>query len=183
MVLLQWNTGDTITKIAANNKGIRKGTEAEIAAIIAQEREIGDMFFNTTNNVPQTQLDPTNDRRGNILVFIGADGQEASVTGTTPTQVKDLDFFTGTIGYSGNKLFVKARLKNSNAGSTAHLRVRKDGGGTDLLDLTTSSTTYVIVEGTIDISADAKGYKTLEFYLDSGAGDTATVQLIEVYGI
>ncbi len=183
MALLKWTTGDTITERSANNKGIRKGTEAEIAAIVSGDREDGDFFYNSTEGFPQVQTDSVNDKRGNLAALLGADSTETTVTGTTPTQVKDLDYIKDSAGFKGNQLTVVARIKTDNAGTTAHLRVRTDGGGSDDLDLTTTSTSYVIVTGTIDITGKADGHHTIEFYADDGAGDTITVEAVEVWGI
>ena len=183
MVLNKWSDGDTITEREANNHSIRKGTEAEIAAIVLADREDGDHFYNSTSEFPQVQTDGTNDKRGNIAILIGADSSETSVTGTTPTQVKALDYIKDTDGFKGNLLRVIARIRTTNSGTTAHLRVRTDGGGSDDLDLTTTSTSYTIVKGTIDITAKADGYRTIEFFGDDGAGHTVYIEAIEVYGI
>lgn len=184
MVLNEWQTGDTITQIAANNRGIRKGTEAEIAAIPNAENEEGDFTYNSTHGFPNIQTGGgATDKRGNVAILLGADSTETTVTGTTATQVKDLDYIKDAAGFRGNQLTIVARIKTSNAGTTAHLRVRTDLGGSDDLDLTTTSTSYVIVTGTIDITGKADGYRTIEFFADDGSGDTITVQAVEVYGI
>ena len=183
MTLKAWITGDIITAVSANNKGIRKGTTTDLDGIGLSAREIGDISYNETVENPQTTIDATNNRRGNLKMLLGADGTEVTVTGTTATQRKDISYIKDISGFSGNVITIVAELKNSVGGTTAHLRVRKDGSGSDSLDLTTNSTTYVIVSGKINIGADAVGRHTLEFYLDSGAGDTATQRDLEVYGI
>ena len=184
MALLKWTTGDTITERSANNKGIRKGTEAEIAAIVLADRENGDHLWNSNTKFPQVQLDATNDYRGNVTCApIGADGTEVSVTGTTPTEKKNLSFIKNTNGLKGNSLTIVAEIKTNDNGTTAHLRVRIDGSGSDSLDLTTTSTSYEIKSGTIDISGLSAGRHTLEFYLDDGSGDTVSLRELEVYGI
>lgn len=183
MALLKWTDGDTITERSANNKGVRKGTEAEIAAIVLVDREDGDIFYNSTSGFPQVQTDATNDKRGNISILLGADSTLTTVTGTTPTQVKDLDYIKDTAGFKGNQLTIVARIKTDNVGTTAHFRVRTDSAGTDDLDLTTTSGTFEVVTGTIDITGKADGYRTIEFFLDDGAGDTVSLETLEVYGI
>jgi hypothetical protein len=183
MVLNKWNSGDTITEREANNHGVRKGTEAEISAILLADREDGDVFWNSTEGFPQVQTDATNDKRGNLAILLGADSTETTVTGTTPTQVKDLDYIKNSAGFKGNQLTIVARIKTSNAGTTGHLRVRTDGGGSDDLDLTTTSTAYEIKSGTIDITGKADGHRTIEFFGDDGTGHTVTIEAIEVYGI
>lgn len=183
MVLIKWTTGDTITEIAANTRGVRKGTEAEIAGVPLASREDGDIFWNSTEGFPQVQTDATNDYRGNIAVLLGADSTEASVTGITPTEVKNIDYIKDSAGFKGNQITIVARIKTDNGGTTAHLVVEKNGGPADELDLTTTSTSYVTVTGQIDISGDADGVHTLEFYLYDGSGDTCTIKQLEVWGI
>lgn len=184
MVLNKWTTGDTITEIAANNRGIRKGTEAEIAGITSAANEAGDITYNTTHGFLNLQTGgAATDKRGNIAILLGANSTEIGVTGTTLTQVKDIDYIKDPAGFRGNQITIVARIKTDNGGTTAHLVVEKNGGPTDELDLTTTSTSYVTVTGTIDISADADGVHTLEFYLSDGAGDTCTLKQLEVYGI
>ena len=183
MALIKWTTGDTITEREANDFGVRKGTESEIAAIAAADREDGSLLYNSTNKNPQVYITASTDKRGNIKLLIGADATEVSVTGTTATERKNISYVKNTSGFSGNIITVVAEMRNSNSGSTAHLRVRKDGGGSDALDLTTTSTTYNIQTGTIDISGDSAGRHTLEIYLDSGVGHTAFNRELEIYGI
>ena len=184
MALIKWTVLDVITERSANNKGIRKGTEAEIAAIVSADNEKGDILHNTTEGFLQVQTGGAGvDKRGNINTLLGADSSEVTVIGTTPTQRKDLDYIKDAAGFKGNQLTIVARIKTSNAGTTAHLRVRTDSGGSDDLDLTTTSVTFVIVKGTIDITAKADGYRTIEFFMDDGSGETATMDALEVYGI
>ncbi len=184
MAINKWLTGNTITQILINNRGIRKGTNGEIGGESASERETGDFFWNTTYGLPQVQTDGSGDDRGNIAILIGADSLPVEVTGTTAVQVKDLDYIKSDEGFSGNQLTIVAMLKTSNGGTTAHLRIRTDSGGSDDLDLTTTSTTFVKVTGIIDITAKgANAVHTIEFFLDDGASDTATLEQTEVYGI
>jgi len=189
MTLKKWTQGDIITEISANNKSIRKGTTSDLNAIPIGSREDGDITYNETLQNPQIQIDATNDQRGNVKILLAADSTEVSVTGTTATEKKNMDFVKNPNAFSGNIITIVAEIKTSNAGSTAHLRVREDGGGTDRLDLTTTSTSYVVVTGTIDIRAVggspalAFGRHTLEFFLDDGSGDTIDNRILEVYGI
>lgn len=183
MALLKWTAGDTITERSANNKGNRKGTEAEIAAIVVADRENGDVFYNSTTGFPQVQTDATNDKRGNLTILLGADSTEVTHVGVTLTQVKNIDYIKDTVGFKGNQITIVARIKTSNAGTTAHLVVEKNSGPTDELDLTTTSTSFVTVSGTIDISADSDGVHTLEFFINDGSGDTVTFKQLEVHGI
>lgn len=111
---------------------------------------------------------------------LAADATEESVLGTTPTQVKDMSFIIGVINYT--QLIIEIELKTDNVSNPAHCRVRHDGGGTDDLDLTTSSTSFVILDGTIDTSAFGDGRHTVEFFLDDGSGETATLRETWVYG-
>ena len=185
MVLNQWTTGDTITQIAANNRGVRKGTEAEIAAIATSENEEGDITWNSTEGFMQVQTGGgATDKRGNLTSApMSADSIEVTVTGTTATQVKAVDYIKDAAGFKGNQLTIVARIKTDNAGTTGHLRVRTDGGGGDDLDLTTTSLTYEVVTGTIDITGKADGYRTIEFFMDDGSGDTISMDVTEVWGI
>ncbi len=111
---------------------------------------------------------------------LAADATEESVTGVTATQVKDMSFIIGVINYV--QLSIEIELKTDNATSPAHCRVRHDGLVSDDLDLTTSSTSFVILSGTIDTSAFGAGRHTVEFYLDDGSGETATLRETWVYG-
>lgn len=182
MALIKWTTGDTILETNANKRGVRKGTESEIAAIASGERENGDIFFNSTSKCPQIQLNSTSDKRGNIMLLIGADSTETPITSTSPVQVKDIDFIKSAEGFKGQTLTIIAMLKAS--ANTAHLRVRKDGAGSDDLDLSTASASYVKVTGTIDITAlSSDAVHTLEFYLENTTAGTATLKQLEVYGL
>lgn len=111
---------------------------------------------------------------------LAADATEESVTGTTITQVKDMSFIKGVVDYA--LLTIEIELKTDNITNPAHCRVRHDGLGTDDLDLTTSSTSFVILSGTIDTSSFTTGRHTVEFFLDDGAGETATLRETWVYG-
>jgi len=184
MALKKWTTGDTITERFANNVGIRKGTESEIAAIALADREDGDYFWNSTVGLPQVQTDATNDKRGNLGILLGADSTEVTNTGVTPTLVKDTDFIKCAEGFKGNQITIVAMIKTDNGGTTAHLVVEHDGGPADDLDLTTTSTSYVKVTGTIDITGlSSDAVHTLEFYIYDGSGDTISLKELEVYGI
>ena len=184
MAIKKWSTGDTITERSANNKGIRKGTTSEIVAIVDADSEIGDIYFDETENAPKTLYQVSARKYSNIRTHLGADANEVAVVGTTPTEVKNISFIKETIGgFSGNRIFIVIELKSSNAGTTAHFRVRKNGGGSDELDLTTTSLTFVVVKGSFDISADSNGRITLEFFMDDGIGDTVTNRELEVYGV
>ena len=115
-----------------------------------------------------------------LVNVLAADATEESVLGVTPTQVKDMSFIIGVINYT--ELIIEIELKTDNAANPAHCRVRHDGGGSDDLDLTTSSTSVVVLDGTIDTSAFGNGRHTVEFYLDDGSGETATIRETWVYG-
>ncbi len=111
---------------------------------------------------------------------LAADATEESITGTTATQVKDMSFIIGVVNYT--QLTIEIELKTDNVTSPAHCRVRHDSLGSDDLDLSTSSLSYVILSGTIDTSAFGAGRHTIEFYLDDGSGETATIRETWVYG-
>ena len=185
MVLEKWTTGDPIDEIPANNRGIRKGTESDLAAIATAANAEGDVTYNSTTGFPNVQTGGgATDKRGNLTCApIVADDTEVTHTGTTPTEKKNFAYFKNTAGLKGNQLTIVAEIKTDNVGTTAHLRVRTDGGGGDDLDLTTTSATYVVVSGTIDISAKADGRRTVEIFLNDGSGDTISQRLIEVYAI
>ncbi len=187
MALIKWTTGDTITEREANDFGVRKGTEAEIAGIATADAEIGSVLYNSTVEAPQVYVDATNDERGNLHTLLGADANVVTVTGTTPTQRKDISFIKNTNGFGGNIITIVAELKSSDTGDLAHLRVREDSGSTDRLDLSTNSTSYVVLTGKIDIGTGglnlSAGRHTLEFFFDDGTGDTVSNRELEVYGI
>jgi hypothetical protein len=183
MVLLEWETGDVITKRSANNKGVRKGTEAEIAAIASADRENGDHFWNSTNGfhgVPQIQMDATADDRSNIHHLIGADSTEVSIASATPTQVKDIDFVKNDDGFSCNQINIVTRIKQTGGGTTtATLYIN---GGTTGQSVTSTSATYEVKTIQYDASALAAGYHTLEIYL-SNSTNTGDLQLLEIWGL
>ncbi len=187
MALKKWTAGDTITEREANDFSIRKGLESDLAGIGSADREIGSLLYNETLENPQVYIDAVNDERGNLKILLGADASEVTVTGTTPTERKNISFVKNTNGFSGNILTIVAELKSSDTGDLAHIRVRNDGGGTDRLDLSTNSDTYVILSGIIDIGNGGlnlgAGRHTLEFFLDDGTGDTVSNRELEVYGI
>ena len=185
MALLKWTSGDTITERSANNKGIRKGTEGEISCIATADNEQGDFVFNTTTGFPQVQTGGAGvDKRGNIAILIGADSTLVTVQGTSATETKDLDYIKDTAGFKGNQLTIVARVKTSNGGSTAHLRVRTCSACSDDLDLTTTSTSFEVKTGVIDITGKGDGYRTIEFFMeDGGACHTMSMDALEVYGI
>jgi len=188
MALKKWTSGDTITEREANDFSIRKGLESDLATgIPAADREIGSILYNETLENPQVYIDATNDERGNLKMILGADGNEVTVLGTTPTERKNISFVKNANGFSGNIITVVCELKSSDTGDLAHVRVREDGGSTDRLDLSTNSSTFVILTGTIDIGNGglnlSAGRHTLEFFFDDGTGDTVTNRELEVYGI
>jgi len=188
MALKKWTAGDTITEREANDFSVRKGLESDLAGIGAADREIGSLLYNETNENPQVYIDATNDERGNLKMIIGADSNVVTVTGTTATEVKNLSFVKNANGFSGNILTIVVEIKTDDGGTTATLRVRNDGGGTDRLVITTTSVTEEIKTGIIDIGNGGlnltAGRHTLEIFLeDGGAGDTMTLRELEVYGI
>jgi hypothetical protein len=190
MVLIEWETGDTITKRDINNRSIRKGTESEIAAIAVADRENGDHFWNSTTGCPQVQCDDTNDGRGNIFTGFDSDSTVVTVTGATATQVKNVDVLVDDYGIKGNQITVVAEIKTDNNGTVGTLRVRLDSGGTDALTLTTQSLNYEVKSGTIDVGpgsvADwpaSPGRHTIEFWMDDGAGDIISNRNLEVFYI
>lgn len=111
---------------------------------------------------------------------IGADGNEESVTGDTLTEAKNMSFIKGVLDV--NSVTIELELKTDNATNPAICRVRHDGLGTDDLVLQTSSTSYIVLNGTIDVSAFTDGRHTFEFYLEDGSGETVTIRETWVYG-
>ena len=115
-----------------------------------------------------------------IQTVLAADATEESITGTSLTQVKDMSFIKDAISWQ--LLTIEVDMKTDNVTSPAFLRVRLDGGGSDELVLQTSSLSYVVLSGTIDSSAFSTGRHTLEFYLEDGSGETATLRETWVFG-
>lgn len=185
MTLDKWTDNDIITEVNANKRGIRRGTTTDRDALASGVLSVGDSFFNETEECMQILIKKGPDKWQSLRTLLGADSTEVSIQGTTPTQVKDLDYIKDiTGGFPGNVVFISARLKNSNGGNNATLIVERDGGPTDEITLITSSTSYVNVSGTIDISGDGEGLRTLEFFINSGgAPDTASLKQLEIYGV
>jgi len=114
---------------------------------------------------------------------LAADATEESVSGTTPTQVKDMSFIIGVINYV--QLTIEIEIKTSdNTIGPAICRVRHDElGSDDLVFTTTTNNAFEIFSGTIDTSAFGAGRHTVEFFLeDADAGETATIRETWVYG-
>ena len=182
MALNKWTSGDVITEREANNHGIRKGTESEISGISSNDSELGDHFYNSTTGFPQIQTSASNNKRGNLTCApIVADDTETSQSGSTPTEVKEFPFIKNIYGLNANQLVIIAELKSNASGTVANLRIRLNGNTNDSLHLSTSSSSYVIVSGIIDVSSLSTGRKEVSLFLDSTG--TATQRLIEVYAI
>ncbi len=183
MTIKKWSAGDTITARSANNKGIRKGTTADRDAIVAADLEPGDLFYN--EDVEQMQMlisEGPNVWKSLPKALIFADETEVTVVGTTATKVKEGGFIKSNTTIEGTKLSVAVRIKTDNGGTTGTVRVRTDGGGGDDLTLTTTSVTFELKTGTIDITAKSNEARhTIEFYMDDGVGDTITMDTTEVY--
>jgi len=113
--------------------------------------------------------------------LLAADSTEVTVTGTTATQVKDVDFIKNSNTLDVQTITIAVRIKTDNAGTTGTVRVRHDGGGTDDLTLTTTSTSYEVKTGTIDASGFSSDRHTLEFFMDDGSGDTISMDMTEVW--
>jgi len=115
-----------------------------------------------------------------LSITLAADATEESILGDTPTQVKDMSFIKEA--FNANELTIEIDLKTDNATNPAICRVRLDGSGSDSLVLQTTSTGFIVLDGTIDVSLLSAGRHTLEFYLEDGAGETATLRETWVYG-
>lgn len=115
-----------------------------------------------------------------VSITLAADATEESVLGTILTQVKDMSFIKGV--FNADLLTIEIELKTDNVTNPAICRVRHDGLGTDDLVLQTSSTSFVILDGTIDVSGFTLDRHTLEFLLEDGSGETATIRETWVFG-
>lgn len=115
-----------------------------------------------------------------VSITLAADATEESVLGNTPIQVKDMSFIKGV--FNTKQLTMEIELKTDDVTNPAICRVRHDGLGGDDLVLQTSSLTYVILSGTINVSLFATGRHTIEFLLEDGSGETATIRETWVYG-
>lgn len=115
-----------------------------------------------------------------LSLTLAADATEESVLGAVLTQVKDMSFIKGV--FNVIELTIEIELKTDNATNPAICRIRHDGLGTDDLVLQTSSLTYVILSGTINVESFSSGRHTLEFLLEDGSGETATMRETWVYG-
>lgn len=115
-----------------------------------------------------------------VNLTLAADATEESVLGNTPTQVKDMSFIKGV--FNVELLTIEIELKTDNVTNPAICRVRHDGLGSDDLVLQTSSTSYTILDGTIDVSGFSTGRHTIEFLLEDGVGETATLRETWVFG-
>jgi hypothetical protein len=183
MVLLAWATFDVITARSANNKGMRKGTESEIAAIPTADQENGSILYNTTNGVfgvPQIVTSAADDERSNLHILLGADANEVSITSPIAAQVKDIEFIKDSNGFSCNQINIVLRLKRT-AGGTSIAALWIDGGSTGQ-SVTSVSATYEVKTIQYDASGLAAGYHTLEIYL-SNTTNTADLELLEIWGL
>ena len=182
MTLDSWSTGDVITEASANKRGIRRGTTSDRNALTGLT--VGDHFYNEDEECTQSivQLSPAiwmNIGRN----LLGADSNEVAITGTSGTQIKDIDVIKHTSTWAGFLIIIVGRLKTSNTSYTSSLRVRIDGAGSDSLVLTSTSASYEIVKGTIDASSLSAGRHTLEFFLESNnSSGVATMDMTEIWG-
>lgn len=183
MVLDLWNTGDTVTALLINKRGIRRGTTSDITGISGTLLTIGDHFFNTTFLSGQLLTHTTANIWANYGIhMIAADSTTVSITGTTPTQVKDVDFIIDPQTISGTLLIILIRLQAS--ANTANCRIRLNGSGSDSLVLSTTNAGLTVLKGTIDISALSAGRNTIQVFLDnSTGGQSATMDMTEIWGI
>ena len=185
MALKKWTTGDTITERSANNKGVRKGLTSDLDGIGGADKELGDHFYNETEDVGQQLSNISPEIRSNSLALLGADSNEVTVTGTTPTERKVMDVIIDKISFAGNQIKVLVRMKTDNAGTTANVRVRWDDdavGPPAELVLSTTSLTFVIVKGSLPVPSEADGRHTINFYMDDGSSDVVTMDMTEVWG-
>lgn len=183
MTLDKWATGDTITALNINKRSIRRGTTADRNALTSTEINIGDHFYNEDEECTQVLVDTSPSIWMNVgRVLLGADSNEVSVTGNTATQVKDIDVIKHESTWAGFLIVIVARIKSS-ASDTTSLRCRLNGGGSDSLVLTSTSTSYEIKKGIIDASGLAAGRHTIELFLDGSDGSAvATMDMTEVWG-
>ena len=181
MTLDSWSTGDVITEANANKRGIRRGTTSDRNALTGLT--VGDHFYNVDEECTQSivQLSPAiwmNIGRN----LLGADSNEVAITGTSGTQIKDIDVIKHESTWAGFLIVIVARIKSS-ASDTTSLRCRLNGGGSDSLVLTSTSTSYEIKKGIIDASGLAAGRHTIELFLDGSDGSAvATMDMTEVWG-
>jgi len=186
MTLDSWSTGDTITELNINKRGIRRGTTTDRDGLSAAQLTPGDRFFNETEECMQTLTAEGPNKWINDRILLGADSNEVSVTGTTPTERKVMDVIIDTTTFGGNQINIIVRGKTDDAGTTAHIRARWDDDATGPpaeVDMTTTSTAFVVLKGTLDISGEAVGRHTINFYMDDGgAGDTVTMDMTEIWG-
>jgi len=115
-----------------------------------------------------------------VNLTIASDATEESHVGSTLTKIKEASFIKGV--FNVDTLTIEIELKTDNVTNPAICRVRHDGLGTDDLVLQTSSTTYVILNGIIDVSAFSAGRHIIEFHLEDGAGETVTLRETWIYG-
>tara|TARA_Y100001938_G_scaffold128710_1_gene182765 strand:+ start:21603 stop:22151 length:549 start_codon:yes stop_codon:yes gene_type:complete len=181
MTLDKWTTGDVITEGNINKRGIRRGTTSDRGSATTV---VGDHYFNEDEDCTQVKVSASPEVWMNAgRVLLGADSNETAVTGTTATQVKDIDVIKHTSTWAGYLVLIVARIKSSNGSHAASLRVRLNGAGSDSLVLTSSSTSYAVVKGTIDVSSLAAGRHTIELFLDSAnSSSTATMDMTEIWG-
>lgn len=183
MVLDLWNTGDTITALLINKRGIRRGSTSDITGISGSLLTVGDHFFNTTFLTGQILAHTTSNIWANYGIHgIAFDSTTVSNVGVTPTQVKDADFIIDPQTISGTLLVVIVRLQAS--ANTANCRIRLNGSGSDSLVLSTTNVSMTVLKGTIDISTLSAGRNTIQIFLDnSTAGQTTTMDMTEIWGI
>jgi len=82
MTLDKWTTGDTITETNINRRGLRRGSTADRDSIPGSELQLGDLFFNETENCYQGLLGEAPNIWQNLRTLISADSNEVTVTGT-----------------------------------------------------------------------------------------------------
>lgn len=98
------------------------------------------------------------------------DETTVSVTGITESKEKEVSF-PKKAGYNINKLRFMATLKTNDVLKTASIKVYIDDEGTERATYTSTSLTYELIGGDIDISDLSNGVHKISFGLVSDAAD------------
>ncbi len=114
-------------------------------------------------------------------VTLYTDRTEETATGTPPDLVKQASYLN-TFNFTVITLTIQVEIKTDNAANPAILRIRADGTATDLAVLQSNSLTFEFLEVIIDVSAFSSGRHTIEFLLEDGAGETATLRDTWIFG-
>jgi hypothetical protein len=114
--------------------------------------------------------------------FILGDDTEVSETSTTYVEKKMFNFYKDTAVDTLNwqEMEIVAEIRSSAPGTIAYLALFVDDEATPRLELSTSSTTYVVLRGTVSIADLGTGLHKFSIRIRAAGGGTAYQRHLEI---